>query len=244
MKPMKSVTCPSTGYGSRSLRLALALSASLGLGLAATAAQAACYAPGLKADARIAADARISADAGRILAEGLDKSGALGQIDVQSNESFSVLVGEDGNLVGWMEANGTTYDASGKLFARVDSNGNVVAADGSVLFEAQSDCAGLDADAASDGNKMSWHWGWPPTIRFNRAETRRIDAYGSLVVAPICAAAAAVASAAATPAVGAAVGVACLAQTGAIIGVARYAVRHNKCEQISVPASVPSTWGC
>jgi hypothetical protein len=241
MKQQMTVVAPATKRVVGRGKFAVAAAAGIGLFFAVGVVHAACYAPGNKSTIRIGADARLGGEAARSLADVGEKSAVVAQTDSLDGEKYSALIGEDGSIVGWMEADGTTYDATGALFARIDAKGNVVGADGSILFDVAPDCGPA---TAVDGSKLSWAWGLPPHIRFNRTETRRIDAYGSLAVAPICSAAAGAAGIAATPAVGVAVGVACLAQTGAIIGVARYAVRHNKCAQISVPASIPSTWGC
>lgn len=180
--------------------------------------------------------AQVNDEAEPIVAGGT----ATDQPDAGTGETVTVLRDEAGEVIGWMEKNGAVYDLHGNLVAHLNADGNVVDADGTVLI----DVFGAAAPSRSGSHKLTWAWGLPPKIRFNRSETRRVDAYGSLVVAPFCAAGAALVSTFGTPAAGAAFGVACLAQTSVIIGTARYAVRHNRCLQLAVPTSIPSTWGC
>jgi hypothetical protein len=176
--------------------------------------------------------------------DGLSNSATLEQIDPTTGAKYVMLTDETGASVGWVDANGSTYDAQGNLFAYVDhGSGKVFYANGSVLFETQNDC---NTDAILSDRKWSLDWGWlPPSVKvkFTKYETMVIADDGIIALTPICGAI----TLAAAPA-----GVACGLQAAAIVLVAREAKRKGKCVQYNVKlipgllptAQYPSTRKC
>jgi YD repeat-containing protein len=237
MKHSTTVVGNSTVRPVGPIRVAVTLAATLGLYLAAGVAQGACFTPGIESSVSRGADAGERVEAGKLRSQKRFDNAVVEQVDPVDGETYSILHGEDGSITGWMEADGTTYDASGALVARIDSKGNVVAADGSIIFGADADCG---AEAAVDGQKWAYDSSLGVArIYLNRSETKWLSTE-STGLSTICIAVGGYISYRFGVKAGTAFGATCSAIQYTIGAIARYAVDNNYCVAFRVANGAPS----
>jgi hypothetical protein len=180
--------------------------------------------------------ARGNAEAVKQHGENTNVDLVVEHIDSSTGEKYFVIFDDSGVPVGWMEADGATYDAEGKLVARLDGTGRVVASDGSTLFSPH-------LDTAEDYRKLAYARGAPPKVRFNRLETLRAS-IGALQVAPLCVSVFQIVRAFNDIATAERARRGCIDKANWIADSARIANNFGMCLQTDVPTSKPSLWGC
>ena len=154
------------------------------------------------------------------------KQKAVELVDAATGATYTALYDEEGAIFGWMNAAGATYDTRGNLIAMIDGVGNVVAVDGSVMFDLQAKFAQQPGiNRPSKNVRPDFHVRWN-RVYFNRRETAALDNYGMFAVGPLCSAIAA--------ATGGWMGAACGLGGSFIIAVAKHANRRGMCVGFSV----------
>ncbi len=162
--------------------------------------------------------------------------------DPGMSESFATLFDANGAFVGSIAPDGSTYDTRGNLVARIDADGNVIGADGVMLFDASGV---MIAMAGTDGTKASLFNGTKPQIRLNRAETKRIAEWTSPSLYAVASTCRAWSDLISNDWAAQSFYRNCASHSPwEFKAAALNAASQNRCLQISVPNAVLTTWAC